>query len=573
MTTFIRRLPTKGYLDANLWVPKTYVNVEGTKKALTITSADQHSAEVLQLFKETDTHLIVPRNYFALSSLPFEIVDCRPTHYTTANIISRIKLDAQRPESRTQRDAQAALLASHGGILQLRCGGGKTVIALDTSAVIRVPTLIVVPDTSLMKQWQAAIEEHLTVPDGIGIMGTGKFVWQKPLVLATYHTLASRAAIMPEEVRRWFGLVFFDEGHHVPAPTWAAAASLTYGRRFILSATPEREDGMHVVNDMHVGPVLYKNMKQELTPRIEFRRTGFRLDMTDSRTRADVNDVTGELHLGKLAGFLGRCPDRLEYVLKTVEDLRSEGRRVLVLSNSVEELVNLASLRSKARTLQDYPEITPAVVGFAGVSPVKLDTATRNKVAADLKRTMEELAITIEKLEGKLTQHKGELAVRKKQALTAECVRLNKRLQEHDCARAIEKAEDRRLAEHLKYLKELGSTSGLLVSKVKAAERFRMLRECEVVFAIAKYGKEGLDEKRLDTVLVLEPMSSAGILTQVLGRILRITATLKQPALAIFLEDNISAHIAMCMKLRRHLNSWPVDEGGPLKFFDVGSNT
>lgn len=573
MTTYIKRLPEKGYLDSNLWVPKAAINVEGTKQALTVVSADKHAANVSYLYKESDHHLVVPRNYFDLTKVPFEVVDCRPQSYPVANIISRIVLDKLRPTLTVQRDACNAMLASNGGIIQMACGLGKTETALHTISLLRVPSLIAVPDTSLMEQWQERIAERLDVPDGVGLMMSGKFDWQRPIVLATYHTLAAAAALMPEEVRRWFGAIFFDEGHHVPAPTWAAAASLFYCRRYILSATPERDDGMHVINDMHVGPVLFKYMKQDLVPRIEFRQTGFRLDLGDKATNQQINDITGELHLGRLAGFLGRCLPRLEYILELISSLEAQGRRILVVSNSIEELVNLVSLRAKARTLLDYPLIDAASVGFKGISPQHLDKPTRDKNAANLKRILLELEVTIEKLKVATSPHRTAQLHRKLAGLEATVAEIERATKQHECHTAIERAEEKQLRAHLKYLAGFTHSAGLLIGKVKAETRLQMLREKTVVFSIAKYGREGLDEKRLDTVLVLEPMSSEPILKQLIGRILRLSTTIKQEALAIFLEDNIIPHQRMCQKLRGHLNRWPEDEGGPLTFHNILETT
>ena len=74
---FIRRDPSRGYLDSWLWVPKRFINVGGTKNALTWHFADDHTGavRVLYLYQETDHHLLLPREFWKVSSLPFEVVD------------------------------------------------------------------------------------------------------------------------------------------------------------------------------------------------------------------------------------------------------------------------------------------------------------------------------------------------------------------------------------------------------------------------------------------------------------------------------------------------------------------
>ena len=128
--------------------------------------------------------------------------------------------------SNVQQLSIDALLKSDGGILQLACGKGKTCVALHLASIKKVPTLIVVPDTQLLEQWKGEIKKLLIVPGGVGLIQSSTFDWKKPVVLTTYHTIGARAESLPEEVRSWFGLIVWDEGHHVPAPTFAASAEV-----------------------------------------------------------------------------------------------------------------------------------------------------------------------------------------------------------------------------------------------------------------------------------------------------------------------------------------------------------
>ena len=98
-----------------------------------------------------------------------------------------------------------------------------------------------------------------------------------------------------------------------------------------------------------------------------------------------------------------------------------------------------------------------------------------------------------------------------------------------------------------------------------AKERMDYLKTKQVVFAIMKYGKEGLDDEHLDTVLVSLPFSSKNGLQQVLGRPARQKAGKRSP-LVVFYEDDVGPLIGMCKKLRRHLLSWPLEENGPFEF-------
>jgi hypothetical protein len=72
------RDPHTGFLDTNLWVPKAYVNVEGVRRALTFEFFERKTMNVLTLYKETEHHIIVPREFWQPQDFQFAVVDCRP---------------------------------------------------------------------------------------------------------------------------------------------------------------------------------------------------------------------------------------------------------------------------------------------------------------------------------------------------------------------------------------------------------------------------------------------------------------------------------------------------------------
>lgn len=552
----IKREPDKGYIDSMLWVPKTKVNVNGTKAALTLSVAEGTKMTFFFLWKETDHHLLVPREFWDPGKCDFEIIDCRPTNYPRVEIESRITLDAQSPEETVQKDALAALLAARGGVLQLACGKGKTVVALEMFARLCVPALVIVDTSVLMTQWQREIKTHLRVPGGVGLIADGKFDWQKPIVMATYHSLANLAPEMAEEVRRWFGVVVWDEAHHVAAPTFSRSADLFYGRRYGLTATPKRDDGLHVVYDMHIGSVLFKDLRQDLKPRIYFRWTGFEIDGEDPITQAQAYDKNRELHLGKLAGYFGRWRARLDFIINEVNSATAEGRKILILSNSLDEAINLLAIWNGNQDLySDIPVPTPAEFGST-LMPIELKSKVREKVEKSLNITYAQLKDPV-------------LNPLKRKELDQVKVTLEGRLAQHALFKKIESELKKRQKAYLAKLLAQPSDAGLIIQKVKPEVRDHMLATKQVIFAISKYGKEGLDSPMLDTAIVLEPLSSRNTLQQLMGRVLRKKAGKKSPVV-VFLEDNIGLLIGMCRKLKNHLRNWPVEEGGPYEYTLLG---
>lgn len=561
----VKRDPNCGYIDRWLWVPKAYMNVEGTKSALTFQFTDNYNenkVRILFLWKETDHHLVVPRAFWNVSSVPYEIIDLRPQYYQRTQITSKIKLDHRLvngqlvPTGRlVQAKSMHALLNNSGGVLQLACGTGKTPTSLDFIARCKVPALVVVPDTQLLEQWRAEIGKHLNVPGGVGLIQADVFDWQHDIVLTTYHTIGARSADLPEVVRRWFGVTIWDEGHHISAPTFAASAEAFYGTRIALTATPERDDGYHIISEYHVGQVIFKDLAQELKTHVLFKWTGLELDETHAAAR--VRDKTGEIHLSMLSGYFGHWADRVKVLLNDVLDAVQHGRKVLVLSNSIDEAVNLTALwnaqdwNSGAVPLYtDIPMPTELDVGET-VRPFQLDPRA-------LTRTLNAIADTTNKLaQTPAGTHHTKLQEKLRQNQMA--------LHQHEVHRKIELEYTRRQRQYVKDLLPKITTGGLMIHDVKPPVRKQYIDTLPVVFAIAKYGKEGLDSPALDTVLVSMPFSSRGSLQQLMGRPARVFANKKKP-MVVFYEDNIGPLIGMCKKLRTHLNAWPSDEGGPLEF-------
>lgn len=147
------------------------------------------------------------------------------------------------------------------GVVVLPTGAGKTFVASLAIHETRLWTLAVVPTIDLLQQWRAALAGALSIPaEEIGLFGGG-FKELRPVTIITYDS----AVIYPQELRH-FGLLIFDECHHLPAPTYRLIAECAFTPlRLGLSATPERSDMAHAELDVLVGPEVYRRSPAELT--------------------------------------------------------------------------------------------------------------------------------------------------------------------------------------------------------------------------------------------------------------------------------------------------------------------
>ncbi|MEM2823521.1 MAG: DEAD/DEAH box helicase family protein [Thermofilaceae archaeon] len=169
------------------------------------------------------------------------------------------RINPRRVELRDyQREALEAWKRERRGIIVLPTGAGKTMVAIAAIAELACPTLIVVPTLELMDQWEANVKRYLNVTPGR--YGGG----EKKLECVTISTYDS-AYINAEHLGDKFELIVFDEVHHLPSPGYRQIAELCAAPwRMGLTATPEREDGLHVDLPYLVGPVVYRRYAREM---------------------------------------------------------------------------------------------------------------------------------------------------------------------------------------------------------------------------------------------------------------------------------------------------------------------
>lgn len=160
----------------------------------------------------------------------------------------RAAIHLLRPE---QEAAIAAWQAARRGCVVMPTGTGKTEIALSIMAATATSTLVVAPVRDLMYQWHRRIIEGLGYDAGI----IGDNVYHvRPVSVTTYDS----ACIHMERFGNQFGLLVFDECHHLPGEVRRDAARMSAAPlRLGLTATPQRSDGRHVDLDDLIGPIVY----------------------------------------------------------------------------------------------------------------------------------------------------------------------------------------------------------------------------------------------------------------------------------------------------------------------------
>ena len=144
------------------------------------------------------------------------------------------------------------------GVVVLPTGTGKTHLANLAIEKAGRPTLVITPTIDLMNQWY----DELTLSFGteVGLLGGGYYDIQ-PLTVTTYDS----AYMNMDRLGHKFGLIVFDECHHLPGPTYGLSATCAIAPfRLGLTATPERADNAHTHLDQLIGPIVFRREITEL---------------------------------------------------------------------------------------------------------------------------------------------------------------------------------------------------------------------------------------------------------------------------------------------------------------------
>ncbi|MDB4941761.1 MAG: helicase, partial [Labilithrix sp.] len=128
-----------------------------------------------------------------------------------------------------------------------------------------------------------------------------------------------------------FGLVVFDECHHLPGPTYALSARLSIApRRLGLTATPERADGRDAELVTLIGPTAYRRDISELAGEYlaEYETERLEVELApEERAEHDAERAIYRDFVSSQGIRLGSPHGFSEFVMRSAQSM--EGRRAM----------------------------------------------------------------------------------------------------------------------------------------------------------------------------------------------------------------------------------------------------
>ena len=216
-----------------------------------------------------------------------------------------------------------------GGIISIRCGGGKTVLALHISSVLKKKTIVVVHKDFLMTQWRDRILEFLPQAKIGKIQQDTVDIEGKDIVLAMVQSLSMKE--YEEGTFDSFGLAIFDECHHLGAEVFSKCMGKVASKYMLgLSATPKRKDGLSKVFEWYIGDIVYlQEKKNEDYAEVQLIDCNFQ----DEKYNKEELNFRKEPCMPKMINNICEYLPRTELIIELTLKYRKEGRNVLILTD------------------------------------------------------------------------------------------------------------------------------------------------------------------------------------------------------------------------------------------------
>jgi len=230
------------------------------KKELTVTPFVPEDYQIgkqpsFKVYLESSSKLYLPK-FYGLTKYG------RPTH-TKINEGENINVEFRgnlRPEQEEPVSVfrECALdPLKMGGILNMQCAAGKTVMAIYIICMMKKKALVIVHKDFLLNQWKERIQEFAPSARIGTIKAKTIDVEDKDIVIGSLQSLSMKE--YDENVFNGFGMLVVDEAHHTGAEVFSKALQKINVKYTLgLSATVERKDGLSKVFKWYLGNVIYK---------------------------------------------------------------------------------------------------------------------------------------------------------------------------------------------------------------------------------------------------------------------------------------------------------------------------
>lgn len=207
-----------------------------------------------------------------------------------------------------------------GGILQVPCGRGKTIMALKLVSLLKKKTLILVHKEFLMNQWIERINEFLPTAT-IGKIQANVCDYQdKDIVIGMIQTMYNKT--FSQEIYSQFGLTVIDEVHRIGSEEFSKTLLKTITPYMLgISATVERKDKLTKLLYMFIGEKIYSEERKKGD---EVCVRGIEYHSNDEDFNLVECDFRGQPKFSTMISKLSDHGPRNDFIIRVAHDLLEE---------------------------------------------------------------------------------------------------------------------------------------------------------------------------------------------------------------------------------------------------------
>lgn len=262
-----------------------------------------------------------------------------------------------------------------GGIINLACAAGKTVLSIYIIAELGVKTMVVVHKDFLLEQWRERINTFMPSAR-VGLLKAKTVdVKDKDIVIASLQSLSMKE--YAADIFHGFGFLIVDEVHRTGTEVFSQAFKKLSTRYTLgLSATITRKDGLTKVFKWYLGEVVNKNKRKKENVYVEVVKFWASDPRYSKEETLGYNKLNFSKMISNICAYQPRTDLIVEKIIEYMRDPKAvdKRRKILVLSDRKNHLASIKhSLEAKA------PHIT---TGFyvGGMKPQQLEDSTTKDV-------------------------------------------------------------------------------------------------------------------------------------------------------------------------------------------------
>ena len=291
------------------------------------------------IYRESPNKIYIPKHY-GLQKFG-EPTQISHSHHTSIDIQFNGSLRQYQYEI-TNSFFENVNQGGYGGLFEVGCGQGKTVMALHVISKLKLKTLIIVHKEFLMNQWIERIEQFLPGCRVGKIQGQIIDIDDKDIVIGMLQSLAMKE--YPSQVFDSFGFTVIDETHHIAAEVFVRSLfKITTKYMLGLSATMNRKDGLTKVFKMFIGDILYKYVDKTdhnvLVNMFHFHRNDDEYDDT-------ILSVRGDPLYSSMISKISSYTPRILFIISLIEKVFQDNpnQQMIVLSHNKSLLMDLSQI-------------------------------------------------------------------------------------------------------------------------------------------------------------------------------------------------------------------------------------